>query len=366
MLTKSAFMPLLVAGFTAAATLCASAAPDLFSQFVGIKSFGSFKKTKGTNGEVVLTSREINPEIAWNQLVVSWNADAPVGTFIKVEAAAIFSDRESRFYSVANWSPDNQKFPRVSFRNEKDDDGKMDTDTLILNKSAKAARIRITLGGEGKARPELKFVGLSFCNTKIPTTTLPSNRLAWGNIISTPEKSQNAYPEEQGWCSPTSLSMVLNRWGDTLKRPEMKLDVPEVAQAVYDKEWRGTGNWPFNTAFAGSFKGMRSYVTRFSDMSELEDWVAAGIPVIISAPWYMLEDGRGNTGSGHLTVCVGFAENGDVVINDPGTKVGASVRHVYKRANVLKAWAKSHNTVYLVYPTSAKLPKDRFGHWEKK
>ncbi len=333
-----------------------------FSRFISLKS-SEFSKSKSTNNQTVLLSKDLNAFIEWNELVVSWNAKAPSNTFVKVEAAAIFRDHKSKFYTIANWSPDNSRFPRESLRDEKDQDGKVDTDTLILTKGAIGAQLRITLGGESKEKPELKFVGLSFCNTKIPTTSLPPNRAAWGKIISTPEKSQNAYPQEKGWCSPTSLSMVLNRWGDILDRPEMKLDVPEVAEMVYDSGWQATGNWPFNTAFAGSFKKMRSYVTRFSDMSELEDWIAAGIPVIISAPWYLLEDGRGNTGSGHLTVCVGFTETGDVVINDPGTRVGASVRHVYKRQNVLNAWSKSHNTVYLVYPENAKLPKDRFHHW---
>ncbi len=40
------------------------------------------------------------------------------------------------------------------------------------------------------------------------------------------------------------------------------------------------------------------------------------------------------------------------------------MRRVYKRENVIRSWAKSHNTVYLVYPDSAEIPKDRFGHWQ--
>ncbi|MDB6024854.1 MAG: hypothetical protein JWM68_1077 [Verrucomicrobiales bacterium] len=341
------------------------AVEDTFSHFIGIKKFSSFAKSKTETGETVLLSPDINAFIPWNELVVSWNASAPSNTFVKIEAAAIFGDHKSKFYTVATWSPDNAKFTRTSVRGQKDSDGTVDTDTLIVPNLATGTQIRVTLGGEGKRKPDLKFIGLSFSNTKIPTTSLPSNHAAWGKIISTPEKSQHGYPNESGWCSPTSLSMVLTRWSDVLHRPEMKLDVPEVAEAVYDEGWHATGNWPFNTAFAGSFKNMRSYVTRFSDISELEDWVAAGIPVIISGPWYLFEDGRGDSGSGHLTVCVGFTETGDVVINDPGTKVGASVRHIYKRQNVLNSWAKSHHTVYLVYPESAKLPKDRFGHWDK-
>ncbi|MEP6664558.1 MAG: C39 family peptidase, partial [Verrucomicrobiota bacterium] len=242
-----------------------------------------------------------------------------------------------------------------------------ETDTLILQRPGAKVQLRITLGASGKnALPKLKFIGLSFCDTKAIPTVFPPNQAAWGKVLPIIERSQNSYPEEEGWCSPTSLSMVLTHWADKLNRPEMALDVPAVAGAVFDKNF-GTGNWPFNAAFAGSFKGMRSYVTRFSSARELEDWIAAGFPVIMSARWNLLAPGRKATGSGHLVVCVGFTEDGDFYINDPGTNPqNDRVRHIYKRADVLNAWSKSHNTVYLVYPESDKIPKDCQGHWEKK
>jgi len=159
--------------------------------------------------------------------------------------------------------------------------------------------------------------------------------------------------------------MALARWSDVLHRPELNMDVPKVADEIHDNSF-GTGNWPFNTAFAGSFEGMRAYVTRLSDISELEDWIVAGIPVIISAPWHLLSPGREDTGNGHLTVCIGFTETGDVVINDPATNFqkGQHVRRIYKRDDVIKAWHESGNTVYLIYPETAQLPPDSSGHWD--
>jgi hypothetical protein len=152
-----------------------------------------------------------------------------------------------------------------------------------------------------------------------------------------------------------------------LHRPELNVDVPRVADSIFDSSFDGTGNWPFNTAYAGGFEGMRAYVTRFSDISELEDWIAAGIPVVISAPWHLLQPGRSDTGNGHLTVCIGFTETGDVLINDPAANLqkGQHVRHIYTRQNVINAWRESKNTVYLVYPESAKIPADPYGHWDK-
>jgi hypothetical protein len=158
--------------------------------------------------------------------------------------------------------------------------------------------------------------------------------------------------------------MVLSRWAAVLHRPELKVDVPVVAAKVFDDDYGGTGNWPFNTAFAGSFPGMRGCVSRFDDITELEDWIADGIPVVISAPWNLLQPGRKDTGHGHLVVCIGFTKDGDVVINDPATNPKrGTVRRIYRRANVIRAWATSHNTVYLIYPVGAQLPDNRYGHW---
>jgi hypothetical protein len=67
-----------------------------------------------------------------------------------------------------------------------------------------------------------------------------------------------------------------------------------------------------------------------------------------------------------LVVCIGFTENGDVVINDPATNLakGQHVRHIYKRANVINAWRNSRNTVYLIYPEATNPPASPFGHWD--
>jgi hypothetical protein len=358
-------LPLLATALFCGCKTVPTATENNFSRFVGLENFSKFARSQNDNGETVLLSPEIKSQIPWNQLIVSWNADAPPGTFLKIEAAAIFSDHQTKFYTLGIWSLDNKTFPRTSVRGQKDADGNVDTDTLIVNQLANAAQIRVTLGGTNGALPALKFIGVSFSNTKVPTATRPPNRAAWGKIITTPEHSQHGYPNEKGWCSPTSLSMVLSRWAEILQRPEMNLTVPEVATKVYDNGFAGTGNWPFNTAFAGSFSGMRSYVTRFDDLSEVEDWIAAGIPVILSARWDWLQPGRPPANEGHLIVCIGFTENGDVVINDPATRLekGESVRHIYKREDAIHSWTKSHNAVYLVFPADAKIPKNGYGHW---
>jgi hypothetical protein len=347
---------------------CRTVSPSVkseFSHFVGIDDFSKFSRSKNERGETILLSPEIKSGIPWNELIVSWNADAPTGTFLKIEASAVAAGGVTRFYELADWSLDNKAFPRTSVRNQKDADGSVHTDTLVLTHLADAARIRVTLVGTDSTRPSLKFLGASFSNTKAPTAPLAPNHAAWGKIVATPERSQHGYPNASGWCSPTSLSMDLARWSEILNRPEMNLSVPQVAAAVYDKSYDGTGNWAFNTAFAGSFRGMRSYVTRFDDLSEVENWIVAGIPVILSARWDWLRQGRPLDSAGHLIVCIGFTENGDVIINDPAAHLdrGQTVRQIYRRQDVLHSWSWSHHAVYLVYPTNAKVPANRYRQW---
>jgi hypothetical protein len=160
--------------------------------------------------------------------------------------------------------------------------------------------------------------------------------------------------------------MVLAFWAQKRNRPELDVQVPDAAHAIFDKVYDGTGNWSFNTAFAGAFPGMRAYVTRFGDISQLEEWIEAGIPPVVSLSYDLLRGVKRARDPGHLMVCVGFDQKGDLVLNDPAHRPerGEVARRVYPRANFIKAWRVSKNTVYLIYPEDASPPLDRYGHWD--
>jgi len=356
---KLIFTSLLVAG---GLLPTAGASPAEQCRFIGFHDLGLFTPTPASNG-LVLLSPIIKAPIAWDELVASWNVAPAEHALLQIQARGISPDHSTKFYTLGVWSSDHQQ--RHSVRGQADADGDVKADTWMAARPGADVQLQLTWSGATNY-PPIKFLGLSFLDSRAAGESLPPNRAAWGQVITTPERSQHSYAQEEGWCSPASLSMVLARWGDVLHRPELNIEVPAVADNIYDNNFHGTGNWPFNTAFAGSFEGLRAYVTRLSDISELEDWIAAGIPVIISAPWHLLSPGRPDTGSGHLTVCIGFTETGDVVINDPAThqRLGQQVRRIYKRENVINAWRQSRNTVYLVYPENAKTPPDPFGHWD--
>jgi hypothetical protein len=354
---------LLVAGCSAPAP---TSGKDPRCAFLGIADFSKFTRSPGPEtNEIVLISPEITAPIEWNELVVSWNV--PSGVHLKAEARALYPHHATRYYIMDQWSDDPERFPRESVRRQRDDDGTVRTDTLILSNLVRKVQVRITVGGDGVEKP-LKFLGLSFCNSTAPATAREPNHVAWGKVLEVPERRQGEYEGGGGWCSPTSLSMVLAYWSEQLQRPELNRTAPETAHAIADGSRGDTGNWPFNTAYAGHYPGMRAYVTRLGDIAELEDWIAAGIPVVISVSSYLTSDRTSGPDNGHLIVCVGFTDKGDVVTNDPGVSVRRNVRarRVYAREKVVNAWKKSKNTVYLIYPENAKIPANKLGHWEHK
>lgn len=332
------------------------------TQFLGWTDFSGFAEGAGArSGERTLTSPVLNAAIPWHELVVSWNTKLPPDAGLKVEARALYEDRATRFYALGLWSSDPQRHPRESVKSQQDADGDVQTDTLVLARPARQFQLRLTFAGCAADAPlPLRFLGVSVLDRDTEPPGLPPNRAAWGRIIDVPPRSQLAHADGQGWCSPTSTSMVLAHWADQLKRSDLDHPVPVVARAVHDPNWPGTGNWPFNTAFAGAHQGVRAYVTRLSDVSELEDWIAADLPVVVSVDYTVLK-GENGPPSGHLIVCVGFTERGEVVVNDPGAR--HQVRRVFPRANLTAAWRHSRRTVYLIYPETARVPPDRFGHW---
>lgn len=344
--------------------VAAQAAEHRGRQFLSWDRFADWESQTGEKaGQRVLVSPPIRPAIAWDEAVLSWNAATPPGTGLKFELRRLDPSPPTRFYVLGLWASDPAGHPRESVPGQKDEHGEVQTDTLVLREPARTVQLRVTLSGvSAEIQPRLRFLGLSLLKRGGSREALPPNQAAWGRELPVPERTQVVYPEGvSAWCSPTSLAMLLAYWSERLGRPELAVDVPEVARAVHDPQWPGTGNWPFNTAFAGGFPGLRAYVTRLSDVAELEDWVAAGVPVAVSVSYNLLRGQPRDRSDGHLVVVRGFTNRGDVIVNDPGTR--HEIRREFTRANLAQAWAVSENTVYLVYPTDLPPPTNRFGHW---
>lgn len=146
-------------------------------------------------------------------------------------------------------------------------------------------------------------------------------------------------------CSPTSLSMVLEYYGQNM-------DTEEVAANVLDNGPNIYGNWSYNASYAGTM-GLDAYVARFSSVNEIKEKIAEGIPVIASIKTNSektLEGAPQTYPSGHLIVIRGFIEkDGEeyVIVNDPASPEVKNVRREYKLSGFETAWNK---VVYILNP----------------
>lgn len=315
----------------------------------------------------------VRPGFDWNEAIVSWNVLNPDNAKLKVEVEI----RGVR-YVLADWAGDMAKAARTSVPKQMNEDGEVQTDLLHLNKHADSLTLRVHLQQPWPGpEPVLKLLTVSFTNTQA-TPEGEDGPLKIGKVLEPPQRGQGPYefgklkyrPERASanfetwfkktkdaqYCSPTSVSMVLGYWAEKLKRPELAVDVPDIVTAVFDENYPGTGNWPFNTAHMGSFPGMFAYVTRLTNIQDLEKLIDADIPVVCSVALnLLLGNGKPAGGDGHLVVLVGFDKDGNPVFNDPAKS--DQVRRNYKRENFRRAWNNSNRTVYVCHPEEFKLPK---------
>ena len=240
---------------------------------------------------------------------------------------------------------------------------------------ASAFQLGLTLRADDRAAsgavaPSVSLAAVLASTPAQATRAASAGGAAWGTTLDVPERSQMIYPNGGPvWCSPTSTSMVMAYWSAQIGEPALNRPVPEVAAAVYDVVYRGNGNWPFNTAYAGR-DGLVAYVSRMGSLAQVERWIEAGVPVVASVAWEpgQLPNAAVPSTDGHLLVIVGFTASGDVVVNDPAAdpRLGLSVRRVYPRGTMERLWlTHSGGTVYLIYPETVSPPPGdlAFGAW---
>jgi hypothetical protein len=303
------------------------------------------------------TSPVVSTSFAFTQAIPSWNAGTPAGTWLETQLRARIGQRWTKWYNLGVWAADSSTVERHSVEDQKDSDGSVSTDTLVLGNgtslSAGAFQVKVRLfSNAGVSAPSLSGVSVVVSTTpERPAALSPGHSHLWGKTINVPECSQMVYPDGgEVWCSPTSVSMVLSYWKADGVACEAR--VRASVSGVYDWVYDGHGNWPFNAAYAATH-GLESYVARFTGLADAESWIALGVPVVFSLGW-----GRGeltgapvSTSNGHLALLVGFDAEGNPVVNDPAAPSNSDVRRTYKRVELERLWLEhSGGTVYLIYP----------------
>lgn len=302
------------------------------------------------------TSPEVAPGYAWSEAIASWNADTPAGTWVEILIAARFGTRWTKWYNLGIWASGTETIQRHSVRLQGDADGFVAVDTFVAtNKKevADAYQVKVRLfSDDGAAIPAVRSLSVATSNA-LKKSAEPSagNPASWNTLLDVPECSQMVYPDGgEVWCSPTSTSMVLAYWGFMPGACEPR--VRAAVAGVYDWIYDGHGNWPFNTAYAAA-QGYEGYVARFTSLSQVEPWVAAGVPVIFSFAWNKgdLTGAAIPSSNGHLAVIVGFDAQGNPIVNDPAASTDADVQRTYLRAELERQWLEaSGGTVYLIFP----------------
>jgi hypothetical protein len=330
-------------------------------------------------------SPEVRPGFGLTELVSSWNADAPAGTWIEVAVHGLADDgATTKWYVLGRWSEDDTTFHPTSVPGQADDHATVSIDTLVTRNehTLVSYQLKVSLMREhgSSASPSVGFVGAMA--SAVPDTkkiAASPTTMTRTTVLDVPTDSQEVhtgdYPQWDGggeaWCSPTSTSMVVAYWGtgptpedygwvlaDDPTHPDPWVD--HAARHTYDYNYDGAGNWPFNTAYAGTF-GLESFVTRLRSLTEAEQFVKAGIPVVVSVSFKESKlDGAGYSTNGHLMTIVGFTEDGDVVVNDPASHLLPSddeVRVTYDREQLENAWIGHTGGIsYIIHPESVPLP----------
>ncbi|MGI5522656.1 peptidase C39 family protein [Micromonospora sp. CA-259024] len=360
-------------GFHLPADTTAGSAVGLLATARGLALDGAVQRGRWTSPPV-----RVGFTVA--EVVPSWTADTPDGCWIEVELRGWHGDTpRTDWYRLARWAADDNAVRRTSVPGQRDGDARVDTDTLILTGATVTgwqARVTLCRPPGSPTGPLLRSIGAVATGPTLTGPTderEPASTAARGRVLDVPRYSQRLhagqYPQWGGggdsWCSPTCTSMVLAYWGAE-PAPEHyawvepsgpRPVVVHAARHCYDHAYAGAGNWPFNTAYAG-LHGVDAFVTRLRSLVEAEAFIAAGIPLIVSAAFRADEvPGLAYDTGGHLMVLVGFTTDGDPVLNDPYAPDDDTVRRTVPRRPFEAVWQRgSGGVAYVLRPASVPLP----------
>lgn len=274
----------------------------------------------------------LSPEIAslppFDNLVGSWNAEVPEGAELEMQAQVRLEGGWSKWFILGRSRAD--KF--FSPQKQEDESGHVDIDTLKLKKKADAFRYRFSF--KASKRPITLSLAAAALSDGASGVLAPFQKGPWVSEISVRPRSQMEEQEQykHDICSPTTLSMAMDYWGQ-------RRGTIITAEAVRDQATGMFGVWPANIAAAHA-RGLEGYVARLESLEDLQEEIARSRPVPVSVTF-----GEGELSGapikktkGHLFLVTGFTEEGNVIVLDPAAPDRKSARRVYDRAEFHKAW----------------------------
>lgn len=349
-------------------------APIRFTKAHGTRTFAG-----RTYEYATWTSPWTTPRTAFTQLVPSWNARTPAGSWVQVLVQVQVrssAGATSKVKDLGRWTLPDAALKRSSASTQVDAVARVATDTLVATgKPLQAYRVFVKLmRTRGGSAPTVTALGAL---TSTPTSTLPATSSplkARAISLPVPGYSQMTHTGQapqyggggEAWCSPTSLAMVLAYYG-RLPAASTYTWVPKsypdrwvnhIARLTYDYAYEGAGNWPFNTAYAATRTGS-AFVTRLANLRMAERFIRAGIPLVLSIKFAkgQLANAPITATAGHLVVLVGFTAAGNPIVNDPAAPKNTSVRRTYNRTQFETAWLRgSAGMTYVIHDQKHPLP----------
>lgn len=304
-----------------------------------------------TDGTVV--SEPLHYGFGFDNVVPSWNADCPTGTWIRVELQARVAEPDtwSAWYELAVWGDPalTGKLPRDTKAKE-DRHARVNEDILELKSLSTRLRYRVTLHTERpEVTPVVTLLAMAVVNTTQELAPDDSKGPAWGVEVPADFRSQLVENADISWrtCGPTSVGMALTAHG-------IRVPTAVVADACWDSVNNIYGNWPFMAAAASRLMREQShelngkpgrkptyaaFVTYPPDWKGVEQEILNGNPCILSIRFGKDELTAAPTRSsnGHLILVRGFTKDGNVICNDPAAWTDAKGRIVYDRQELHKA-----------------------------
>lgn len=299
----------------------------------------------------------------FTELVLSWNADTPPGTAIRLEARVRYAPEDTQpetaiwsgWWMLGHWgtaAPGGGPLPR-SAGTGADPPVRLNIDTLVVDPGYEATAFQVRLGlYGGPATPAVHRVAVSTAHRNEPPLTAADDP-PLGQVIHLPVPARSQRVERADIashiCSPTSVGMVLAYFG---------IDQPTeaVAQAVFDHGAEIYGNWAFNVAYAGSH-GLPAVVRYFRSLGDLERELQAGHPVIVSVAFEPgdLPESPQERSDGHLLVVTGVEAEGTFLVNDPAAHPGEGqpVERRYSRESLRRAFLGHGGVGYVIEAASA-------------
>ncbi|MHC4235522.1 MAG: N-acetylmuramoyl-L-alanine amidase-like domain-containing protein, partial [Planctomycetota bacterium] len=301
----------------------------------------------------------IETDTLFNEVLISWNVDAPPNVALSVDAR-VGRRRDgswSPYLHFADWG----EKPPPGEKTTECDRGRIDVDYFVSEERFDSVQYRLQAvcsglpdGGGAAANLRVARVAVCLSDTTGRLTSVPRRSHfarppveQWQRRLPVPFRSQRAERKELAGriCSPASVAMVLEYRG--VNRP-----TEELARRIYDAAHDIYGNWPRAVQASYSY-GVPGYLARFSDWTAVEQMIAHDQPLIISirADEGELSGAPYKATEGHLLVITGFEADGRVSVNDPAVRAPAQAQRTYSRRDLETVWMRTRRgTAYVLRP----------------